>query len=243
MEISDETLMAYVDGELPSAEAKRIAEAIQADPALAAKVQRFRNVRHALKRAYDNVLSEPVPDRLRALLHDVEVREAPSPQESNVVAFDAPRPRRRFSAQALGALAACLIGGVLVGRLSAPEPMFVTQSGQLRAGAALTRVLETRLASASENANADLRVGVSFRAKSGEICRTFEGRAEGGVSGLACRDARAWSIRVATATPGQHGGYEQAGADPVVMNMVDALISGEPFDASQEQAARANHWR
>ncbi|HVZ98768.1 MAG TPA: NepR family anti-sigma factor [Caulobacterales bacterium] len=240
MEISDETLMAYVDGELPSLEAKRVAEAVQSDAELAARVQRFRNVRHALKRAYDSVLSEPVPDRLRALLHDVEVSEKPA----DVVDLSARRERRfSFSARALGALAACIVGGVLVGRLSTPDPMFISDGWRLRAGPALTRVLDARLAGAPENADAALRVGVSFLAQNGEYCRTFEARAEGGVSGLACRDADAWSVRVATANSGAHGAYAQAGANPIVMNMVDALISGDPLDADQEEAARRKHWR
>ncbi|MES1159005.1 MAG: NepR family anti-sigma factor [Terricaulis silvestris] len=243
MDISDETLMAYVDGELPSPEAKRVAEAIQGDAALAERVRRFRAVRHALKSAYDTVLKEPVPDRLRALLHDVETKEPPVAANSNVVDLNAARPRRRFSAQSIGALAACLIGGVLVGRLMAPEPMFVQSAGQLRAGAALTRVLDTRLASAAENASADLRVRVSFRNKDGQFCRTFEGRAEGGVQGLACRDGDAWSIRVATATPHTGGDYTQAGDNPIVMNMVDALIQGDPLDAQQEEQARQHGWK
>ena len=240
MDINDETLMAYVDGELPSPEAKRVAEAIQDDASLAERVRRFRAVRHALKSAYDSVLNEPVPDRLQALLREVETKQAPA---TNVVDFNTARPRRRFSAQTWGALAACLIGGVLVGRVLTPEPMFVESAGQLRAGAALTRVLDTRLASASENANADLRVRISFRAKDGQFCRTFEGRAESGVQGLACRDGDAWSIRVATATPHTSGDYVQAGDNAAVMNMMDALIAGDPLDAQQEEQARQQGWK
>jgi anti-sigma factor RsiW len=82
MKISDEELMAYADGELPPIEAKRIEAAMADDRQLAARVARFRAVRRALRTAYDSVVSEPVPEHLRALLGDVAASEPPVPLTS-----------------------------------------------------------------------------------------------------------------------------------------------------------------
>lgn len=240
MQFDDDTLMAYADGELPAAEAERIAAAIKADPLLAARVERFRSVRRALKAAYDSVAEEPIPDRLRALLYDVEAKSPDPKPAAPVIDISAAREKRRgFSAQTFAALAACLVGGVLLGRISDTPEEGVLVSGRdgLRAGTELTRVLDQRLASAEENANAAIRVGLSFRSQDGQYCRTFDGA----VAGLACRGEDAWFVHVAA--PGQSSDYRQAGAETPVMDAVDALIEGEPLDAAQEEEARGNRWR
>ncbi|MFN3843995.1 MAG: zf-HC2 domain-containing protein, partial [Rehaibacterium terrae] len=63
MRISDERLMAYVDGELDAAQAAQVEAAIAADPALAAAVARQRRLRERLRAAFDPVLDQPVPER------------------------------------------------------------------------------------------------------------------------------------------------------------------------------------
>jgi anti-sigma factor RsiW len=80
MQIDDETLMAYADGHLPLMEAKRIEAAMAQDAVLAARVARFRAVRRALRAAYDDVVKEPVPDHLRALIGDLATNEPAEPQ-------------------------------------------------------------------------------------------------------------------------------------------------------------------
>jgi hypothetical protein len=244
MRIADEVLMAFADGELPAAEAEQIEKAMRGDPTMAARVARFRSVRTALRAAYDSVAQEPIPDRLRALLHDVDGAAPSIPASTPIVDLGAERARRRFTTPVWAALAASLVVGVFAGQVVTPDSLFVGEPGQLRAGGQLSRVLETRLASAPENASSDLRVGLSFRTADGDVCRTFTGRgADGGVSGLACRDDNAWAIRVAAAMPASAGEYRQAGGETIVMDVVDALIAGEPFDAAQEAAARTNRWR
>jgi anti-sigma factor RsiW len=68
MTIADETLMAYADGTLESAERARIAAAIAADPALAQRVALLRAGGEAARRAFAGVLAEPVPPRLLAAI-------------------------------------------------------------------------------------------------------------------------------------------------------------------------------
>jgi anti-sigma factor RsiW len=129
MKITDEDLMAYADGELPPAEAKRIESAMAEDTALAARVARFRRVRRALRTAYDSVVSEPIPEHLRALLGDVAAHERDDTPAA-VVDLAVAREQRavRFGPPAWAAMAASLIVGVLVGRtLLSPSDEIVTR--------------------------------------------------------------------------------------------------------------------
>jgi hypothetical protein len=246
MELSDETLMAFADGELPGSEAARISAAMADDPDLRRRVERFRSVRRALRSTYDAVAKEPIPERLRALLGEVST-DTPVTQSAPVVAIAPKRRQIAVGPPVWAALAASLIVGVIAGRISASanDSLLIAEAGQVRAGAALARVLDTRLASAPENIDANLRVGLSFRNQDGALCRTFsESGAESGVSGLACRADDAWLIRIAAADAGASTEYRQAGSGaPAVLAMVDALMAGEPLDEAQEAEARANHWR
>jgi len=248
MTIDDETLMAYADGELSALETKRVEAAMAENPVLASRVARFRAVRRALRTAYDSVAAEPVPEHLRALLGDVATHE-PVETPSQVTRLVNARAKRglRLGPPAWAAIAASLIVGVIAGRAVLPsQSLFTGEAGHLYAGGDLTRVLDTRLASAAENAGAETRIGLTFHAKDGDVCRTFtHGRDAGTVSGLACRDGERWAVRLAVSGPTvASGGYQQAGsAAPAVLAAVDAMIDGEALDATQEQTLRDHHWR
>ena len=86
------------------------------------------------------------------------------------------------------------------------------------------------------------RIGLTFRDKDGNVCRTFTDAA---ASGLACHDNGDWRMRALFQAPeGQSGDYRMAsGADPALLAIVDETIAGEPFDATQERAAKERGWR
>jgi hypothetical protein len=242
MKLTDEELMAYADGEMSAIDAKRVEAAMAADSALAARVARFRAVRRALHTAYDSVLLEPVPERLRALLGDVAASE-PAPQRAPVdLAAHREKRQPRFGPPAWAAMAASLIIGVLAGRAVLPSGDLLIDNGRY-AGADLTRVLDARLASDIANQSGATRVGLTFRARDGEICRTFSHTARAdALSGLACREGERWTVQLAV-HGGVQGEFRQAGADaPAILGAVDAMISGEPFDATQERASRDQNW-
>lgn len=249
--IDDDMLMAYADGSLPPEEAARVEAAIDENPALLLKIEKFRNVKRALEATYNSVLDEPIPEHLRALLGDVASSEAETPRVVDLAAAREERaqpgtPVRRFTPPAWAAIAASLIVGVLAGRMLAPEDngLFAVRGGQLVARAELAQALDARLASDAGNAVAPTRIGFSFLSNEGQYCRTFT-HAEGasGVSGLACRDGGQWNVRVTASETSTSGAYQQAAsAPPQVLALVDQLIAGEPLEAQQERDARDKHW-
>ncbi len=128
-------------------------------------------------------------------------------------------------------------GDALVGGSSSPvEP----EAGRLVAAAGLEEALYTRLASTP--ADDGPRMGLTFRDKGGNVCRTFTDQA---ASGLACLEGGDWRIRGLVQPPeGQDGEYRlAAGTDPNLAAMIDSTIQGEPLDADQEKAVRERGWR
>jgi hypothetical protein len=246
--LSDETLMAYVDGELEEEKRAAVAQAVATDPEVARRVAEQRLLRASLQAAFSAVLEEPVPEHLvRA------ARSAPAGTPvADLASKRAARARLRRVLPQWGAIAASLIVGVFVGERflgGGGEGVLVTQSGQLIAHGALAHALTDQLAS-SRTANASVQIGVSFRAHSGEYCRTFSLRPDPGsdsaLAGLACHSRSDWRVDLLSrSAPDETGAYRQAGTafPSAVSQALDAAIAGEPLDANGERAARARGWR
>ena len=240
MKYADEVLMAYADGELDAAMRAEIAAAIEVDPELARAVERHRALAARVRAGYENIASEPVPDRLSALL--AQARPA---TVTDLAARREPRaaPRRRWgTAQWVLAASVCvaLFVGVLL--LHEPSAPYVSVDGRLVARGKLDRALTTELASLP--GDSDVNIGISFRNREGRFCRTFHLRQESPVAGLACFGDAQWELAVLADAPVQEGGLRTATAMPLeVLQAVDAAIDGEPLDAAAELAARDAGWR
>jgi anti-sigma factor RsiW len=274
--IPDERLMAYADGELDAdehaAERAEIEAAMKADPAVARRVEQHRALRTRVSGSYNTVLDEPVPDRLLAAVRNAPTEEnarsgaaSPSRGEASVTdleraraaraeaAADAARKRSRWTGAQWAAIAASLVFGAIIGHFalrSAGLGPIAQRDGRLVAQSSLDQALSTQLVS-EQSAAAPVHIGVSFKNKGGEYCRTFvmqQGApATSALSGLACRQGGAWDVRAlarADASTGGEGGYHPAGSElpPSVRAAVDDQIDGEPLDAPGEAQARTKGW-
>lgn len=110
----------------------------------------------------------------------------------------------------------------------------------------LAHALSQQLA-VDQTAAAPVRIGVSFRSKAGEYCRTFSLREPAALAGLACRAADGWELGVLARTESpavSSGSYRQAASSmpPAVIAAVESQIAGQPLDAHAEAAARGRHW-
>lgn len=238
--IDDDTLQAYVDGQLDAESAARIDASLATDPALAARVQRERALRAALHGAFDPVLDEPVPARLAALLQ-APAAEAPM---ATVMSLPSRPPRRRWAMPALAAAASLAALAVLLWQSSAHD-LVRLRDGETFAGGALSRALDDQLASAPEP-GAPITVGLTFRSTDGHICRSFVRHAAPARAGLACHAEQGWQVPVVVPMEAPaEGDMRQAASamPPAVQQAIDARLKGEVFDASQERAARDAGWR
>jgi hypothetical protein len=244
MSFSDETLMAFADGQLEEPARSAVEQAMLKDPALAARVARHRAMRADVFGAFEPVLREPVPQRL-----------AQAAGSGKVVQLSAVRAARKdtqekrgWSWPQWGAIAATLVVGVLAGGMGLRGWQADTQlasvdrkDGALMARGKLAAALSQQLASTAQ-AGQEVTIGVSFVSKEGAYCRSFM---LGGTAGLACKEGARWSIPVMAETaPGAAGSYRQAGSEmpAAVLEAIDQRIAGQALDARAERAAARQGW-
>lgn len=243
--VSEQRLLAWLDGELDEDEAAEVARAVAADPALAERARRERTLRDKLRAAFAPVVDEALPQRLLATLGMAEQ----TPAADNVVPL---RPRsavqrvRGWRWPEWTALAASVFLGVLVGaqflRSPAHGPVRM-QNGVLVAGSDLAEVLDDKLAAEARPDDA-LAVGLSFRDDAGGYCRTFTAQGAQPLGGLACRSGDAWRVVALGQAQAQQGELRQAASalPASVLAEVDAR-QREMLDAAGERAARDAGWR
>src|SRR5258708_24624857 len=179
MTISDETLMAYADGELDAAARAAVESAMREDPQIEARVALHRTLRRKVLAAYSPELSEDVPEGLLAAARGAEstrskvvnLQDARAALERSAARRRPLRPQWRTA----GTIAASLIAGVGLGFFMwghTESPLMRSAGGALVARGQLAQALSNQLA-AEQSRSSPVQIGVSFPAKSGHYCRTF----------------------------------------------------------------------
>lgn len=229
--ISDETLMAYVDGELSPTETAAIDARLATDPALQTRLEPFAATRRKLAEAFDPILSDPVPESLIAA-----IRNAPAP-----IAAKAHRPASTLSTggirRILDAFAATLfpgglplataasvallvsagaMGGWLAGQSqtspAAEADLIAAAGGGLAAAGQLAAALESAPSLSPAALQAQMQTAAvmplnTFRTKASGLCREYRIHAAAGKpdhAGLACRtEEGTWRVAVHVETPKQ----------------------------------------
>jgi hypothetical protein len=233
MSVTPEELAAYADGELDAGRREEVRAAVEADPGLAAQVAAHLALKQKLAAHFAPVAEAPVPDRFAEMLRERE----PAP----VADFAAARekrearrgPRVHWGWIAGPALAASLALAV-----------FLPRGGDMPEGyaeAQLAAALDQQLV-ATQSADVDTRILLSFRTGDGRFCRAFAGEAQ---SGIACRDSEGWRLHAAGAgAAAQQGDYRMAGGDVTeVLAEAQEMAAGPALTAEQEAAAREHGWR
>jgi len=223
----EDEFFAWLDGELAPADAARVEARVAGDSALAAEAEAHRTMTAELRAAFDPVMT----------------------RRSDVVDFAARRVDRARRIPAglpqWAAIAATLVVGLglgtMVGGRGGSDAPVTIEGGQMVAAAALDQALDRQLAS-NDQRGEPLRIGLTFRNRQGNLCRSFSGAS---ASGLACREGEAWRIEGLYGSGGAASGdYRMAaGADPRLATLVDDVIAGEPLDAAGEAAAQRHGWR
>ncbi|MBL8276450.1 MAG: hypothetical protein JNL93_07115 [Pelomonas sp.] len=243
--VTDEELMAWVDGELPPPDADRVSAAVAADTALAARAARLQGLNRQLRQAFAAELDEPVPDALAAVARGEHLA---APATGARVVPLASRRRRgwmQWGGLAAGvALVVALVPQLMPGGDRPGDTVQARADGRLMARGALADALERGLA--SETRPDGTRLLLSFRDRSGEFCRSFAapvGR------GLACREGGHWQVVVLTApaaaaasAPGERLRLANGELPAALLEAVEQRIAGLALDAAQERAARDARW-
>ena len=244
MMFSDEVLMAYADGELDAKTRSQVQEALATDPDVARRVAAHMALRASVRASFDKVLDEPLPERLIAAAR----ASGTSKSIGRVVLLRSKSIAQLRHWPQWGSLAASFVLGALAWHLGTRyiSGPLLERNGQIFASGALAQALSTQLAS-DQSAQSGVQIGVSFRSKSGNYCRTFRLHVDNVLAGLACRVDEKWNLEMLVRgepSSQSQSGYRQAASalPPAVIQAVNDVISGEPLDARAEAAARAKQW-
>lgn len=231
-------LLAYVDGEMDDAARAEFEATLGQDPALQDGLNRERRLRELLSGTYDPVLTEPVPDRLSALLMTPKKLETPVLSLAQVRAEV--RSQNSLGWAQWGGMAASLVLGTLLGYKLLPGGA----TGQMADGSQLAQALDQQLSGQSVGG---ITPGLSFVAQSGAYCRSFIATGAQPSAGLACRDGQQWRLRQLEPLPPESaaGAYRMAATalPPALLQGIDALREGDVLDAEAERQARARGWQ
>ena len=253
--------MAYVDGEMAPSDLADFEARLAREPALAGAVARERALRESLASAYAPALDEPVPAALLDLLAVPEpaIKPVAANDAVTIGASDAHRAAlphaRRWQWPEWGAMAACLVLGVLLGaRVLAPHPagggdtlaLGVASDGAVTAQGALREALEQHVAGIVLDPNSPVTIGLTFRNHARQYCRTFT--LDNASSGIACKQSDGWvvaNLEHASGAPAKAGAYRAAATpfSPALLQSIDAMREGDTLDAAAEKTAQAKGWK
>lgn len=253
MSFSDEVLIAYADGELAEPVRSEVARAVQADPQVAARLARYQAVRAqdaapllrsvggtgagSAGSARPNVIDMAAE---RAARHTLPTLP------SQMLPVTPPRVPQRWHRWA-GLAAALALGGVLGASvlMASDDTVTLAQVGGIDGALVASGALDTALSKQTGHLTQDgpVRIGVSFVAKDGNYCRSFQlDRA----AGVACRNAKRWQLAVLVQTPQQAPGAARLSystTPPEVLEAIDERIVGAALDARGEQIALRLGWQ
>ncbi|PHQ67470.1 MAG: hypothetical protein COB97_10530 [Paracoccus sp.] len=226
MQITDETLMALADKQLPADRADRVRAAVNADPALQERLHLFTETRRVLQQEATASSTRATDDALIA-----RIRQATGAQHTAPVPpVPANENRRPLTALAAG-LAAAVIG--LGWWWQAGGPGMDLPSDHLAALTSLPSGETGNLGNGQE-----LTMIASYRARTGELCREYETRAGTDMSiRIACRTESGWQARYAETITASDG-YVPASGEIASLDafLADAGL-GAPLTPEEERKA------
>ncbi len=235
----DETLSAFLDGELSPEEMQQIRNRLAVEPALAARLSELALVDQALQAHYGEIDDRPLPEAVTQLLattHDEPERP------DNVIRFPL---WQRLQANTGKAIAAALVAGFALAQWL---PLFSTDTDA--AWRAVAQGLETTPSGANYTlaSGEQLTPRLTFVNHEGEYCRQFrlQGRALSSEN-IACRsgaDTGDWrlAVRLEVADTVPADRYQVASGGSVLDDTLDQMISGPLLAPDVEQRLIQHRW-
>lgn len=240
----DFELMAYVDGELDARSSKRIAEAVEADPVLQAKVDALIESRAVARAAYAPTQEAPLTPALQDMMDDLEAGlESQS---------DAPVWQSADASQSGGAgmlswarhrVAAMTAMGVAFGALATWTLMPESETFLILTAANGPQLSDRAQKVLSQTPAGEVvdgfSVQTSFVSGEGRSCRQFTIVDQ---AGIACSDAGEWHLVILADTPANSDFQAAGSTDPLAVATAGLGVVSVLTD-EEEAAQIAQNWR
>lgn len=239
---SDETLMAYADGELSVDLLAEIDMVVASDPEVAERVAMFAETR---ARARDSLpaLDIPVPERLAAsvaeMVRQATAPELPSQGRRRPAAANSNVPLRFMQAAAAALIAIVAgAGGFVVGtREGTPPPLVEVAATVAPAIAAPLSTLASGQRVPLASVEGEIEIIATFSA-GGLTCREFEIDQDDRETRLAiaCHNAGTWTTAFAMSRGGGGDDYLPASGTEAAEAYLASISAGPVLDPAQEAA-------
>ncbi len=235
MKITDETLSAFLDSELPENEMEQVRLALETDDELVMRLAELSEVDALLKQHASLIDQQPLSEALAKTVAKL--------QNNNLVQLSAWQRVKQAANKNL-AIAASIAVVFGVGTTS----YFQTQSNSSLVAQHIATALDTQL-STDEVTQADgttFKASLSFANLQGELCRQYEvaAAAKSNVA-IACKTADGWQVKTQFQQGKSDNGsqYQTASNNKPLEQVIDQMISGAPLNTNQEQQAIAQQWK
>lgn len=255
-ERDDEWLSAWLDGELPVAEADELTRRLASEPALAERLAALRAMDRAAVAAFHDLEESPMPRRVLDMIGE---HEEAAPRAGNVVplrsASGAGRGLGRFFRLPVAVAASiALVAGIWLGALTGDggAPDGAVYASRIAEGSALYAAFDTAASGDTVDLGGDRLAEpiLTFRSDGGAWCRHL--RITGGAAPadtLACRRDGAWQVELVSFGPASAAdpegpyGAASAGGTPAMRAAIDDLIGRRPpLDLVEEAGVIERGW-
>ncbi len=257
MEITDQLLNAYIDGELNSETRLSIELELKSNKELQIKLNNLKKVNKLLALAFP--ISENIPEKLINNLNNVQEKSA---DIININRTKQSKTNKTFSNWYPTAIAASimLVLGILIGSnlnfLTPDSKNSAMLAMTIQPNNALYSVLETTPSSSiielsnPDNDKVFVKPILSFKSNTGHFCREFDINSEAkNMTGVACRQSDlSWNLEVLLENSRHstdENSFELASdrVEEVINSVIDELMLDNPISAENEKFLINNNWK
>ena len=265
MTIDDETLTAYIDGELSADRMAEITAHLENSPELAKRAERMRLADKLFTQASHAIDSKPMPAEILTMLEAFPENKDKSAEDQKItrLPFKGQQTVSRAPVwqMAMAASVALFIGlgagrGLMTPSTSetAPQVILAQQTaGIIGPGNALFDILEKQPGTSpvAINGTGNTTVTPIMTFRSGDTyCREFDVMTAGSSTrNIACRTENTWIVKLSVGAdghmPSDNSQYQTASQadNPVITAMILDLIDGDALDAGHEAEIIRQNWQ
>ncbi len=249
---SDETLMAFADGELDAEITARIEAAMETDNNLMARVALFMETRAAAQDALRPMLDEPLPEALLASVYgmvekaDKDSHRPLGSTDDNVVSLKPISNTRKISLWVPASIAATIlavttgIAGYFIGEAAhnSSTTGWVADLNEDVVKSKLETLVSGKPLVLEDNAGI-LTVAATFLDKQGRLCREFEiaNKDQTGYTAIACHEKTQWQLQFVMAKNETSQNYVPASGAETLDSYLSTIGAQPPLSTEAEMAA------
>ena len=248
MNLSDETLSAFLDAELSEQEMEQVRMALIDNEDIAERLAELAMVDAMVQEHYQAIDHHPIPATTQALLADAEPSAANQVKDqgvaNNVVEFPWWRKAQQQIQQYAAAVAVvALIAGYGVYHIDSPTQTVNTAQHAARVQNDISEQLSTLPSGINTLLDDDsvMSIQLSFYSQQGQLCRQYVQQNQTQQRNIiACEQQGQWQ-QVASAeyntSPDHQAQYQTASGGSALDQELDKLIADAPLTLAQEQQA------